>query len=263
MKQFYKIILTIILFIISSVFPFYFVSYYSGTYTFTAIYIFSIWVAFISLLLSYVIEDKWKLLFVIFFWAIFFIFSFGTDLFGVKLIDPLLYGLVYSAFFLMCGSILHKWKLELHERVQLVIFGYLFQGVYDWIWWIIQYYDPSKNPFGGWGDLFYVDIIIKNSTLFSVLIVEIINLILALIIIILYPRKNWDFLVGCFDWLLLQLFTLALSWSGINFPYIILYILISISFILYLLLKYKKEEVIEFIKKIYGWIKSLFYRLKH
>ncbi|MBD3227576.1 MAG: hypothetical protein GF329_05240 [Candidatus Lokiarchaeota archaeon] len=261
MKQFYKIIITIIIFIISSVIPFYYVTYYSATNIFTSIYIFSVWVAFTSLLLSYIIEDNRKLIFVIFFWAMFFLFSFGTDTFGVGAIDPLLYGMVYSSFFIMCGSILYKWKIELHDRLMLVTFGYLFQGVYDWFWWLIQYLDPGNAPFGNWNSRFYVDLIVLNSTLGSVFVVELINLALAIGLLFLYPRKNWDYIIGCVHWLGLQLCTLALSDYNINFPYVVLYILFAISFTFYLLMKYKQEEVFSAVKKFINKVKELFRKL--
>jgi len=257
-NHFYKIIGVIIFFIISSAFPFYFITYRGAT--FTTIYIFSIWSALIQFILGYIVLDKRKLIFVIIFWVSYFIFVIGADFYGTKAIDPLLYGWIYGIFFLMCGFILYKWEIRstLHDRYALIIFGYLFQGVYDWVWWGIQYLDPLVPPYGNWNDKFYVNLIVPNSTLFSVFIIELINLVLGIIIVISYPKENWDFLIFCTHWLFLQLLTIILSWNKINFPYIILYIGVGLSFSLYLLLKYKRDDVYFFFKNLIGRIEDLF-----
>ncbi|MHA1232658.1 MAG: hypothetical protein ACTSRP_20660 [Candidatus Helarchaeota archaeon] len=255
-KQFNKIIIVVMVFIISSVFPFYFITYKGPT--FTTIYVFSIWAALMQFILGYIITEKRRLIFVIIFWILYFVFVIGVDYYGRIAIDPLLYGLFYGNFFLLCGFIIYKWEIvsRIYDRVAIVIFGYLFQGVYDWIWWIIQYIDPFEPPFGNWTDKFYIDLIIKNSTILSVFIIEVINLILGIIILVMYPKKVWDYLILCFHWLLLEFLTLFLSWNGIDFPYIVLYILIGLLYAIYLLFKYKRNLIYEYFRKFLLWIKQ-------
>ncbi|MHA1269449.1 MAG: hypothetical protein ACTSPY_06635 [Candidatus Helarchaeota archaeon] len=134
--------------------------------------------------------------------------------------DILLYGFMYGMFFLICGLILYK-KLSLYYRLRIVIIGYLFQGTYDWQWTLIRWIDPlAIKPYIY--EPFYVDLIIFNSTLLSVFIVEFINLILGLILIFYKKRQeNWILMIVCIDFILMQGGTLVLSAFNILFPYFI------------------------------------------
>jgi hypothetical protein len=207
-------------------------------------FIFSIWIASNTLVLSYIVTDNRKLLFIFAFWIIIFIFCFITEK-SLSFVDPMLYGIVYGTFFIMCGSILYKWKIEIHDRIEVFLFGYLFQGVYDWVWWLIQYIDPNHKPFY-WNDQFYVDLIFKYSTVKTVFLVEIFNLFFAITMIFYYKKNNWNFLVFCSLWITLQLNTILLSYYNINIRYDFLYIIYIIFYIIYILIKneIKKDGLI-------------------
>lgn len=247
MNQFHKIILSIIFFIISSVFPFYYLFLYD--LNLILMFIFSIWIASNTLILSYVVTDNRKLLFIFTFWIIIFVFCFIVEK-SLSFVDPMLYGVVYGAFFIMCGSILYKWKIEIHDRLEVFLFGYLFQGVYDWIWWIVQYFDPNHKTYQ-WNDPFYVDLIFKNSTIKTVFFVEILNLFFAIILVFYYKKNNWNFLFFCSLWIILQLNTIILSYYNINIIYDYLYIIYIMIFLTFYLIRkeLKRDELIR-VKKL-------------
>ncbi len=239
MNQFNKVILAIIFFIVSSVFPFYHLCYFPNSFITT--FIFSIWVSMTTIALTYVIEDKRKLLFVVGFWIVIFILCYMYEIYGWKIIDPVLYGWVYCSFFFMCGSILYKFDIRFHDRLELILCGYLFQGIYDWVWWIYDNIDVTTPMVFTFDTPFYVDLVIKDCLVIHIFIIEIINVILALIALFVFKRKNWNFTFAIFLWIILQLTTIVLSYFEIEFPYIALYVIYGTIYAFYVFIKYFKK----------------------
>ena len=187
-------------------------------------------------------DHKWKVPIIIVFWIIVGIMSSLYTLYGWVIIDPLLYGLVYGGFFIICALIVYKFDLEIHNRLEIFLTGYLFQGVYDWIWWIIQYFDPNIPFEFAWNNQFYIDLVLKNSIVLNVFTVELINVIMG-IYIVLKKKKDWNFLIFIICWLGIQITTATISKFSIPIDsYLSMYIFWAVVYSIYLFVKTMRKE---------------------